>query len=35
MGKTKNYPFFWEGKGKGNPQLKKNQNNKITTDFTD
>jgi hypothetical protein len=27
-GKRKNYPIFWEGKGKGNPQLKKNENRK-------
>jgi hypothetical protein len=25
----KNYPIFWEGKGNGKPQLKKNQNGKI------
>ena len=24
-GQRKNYPIFWEGKGKGNPQLKKNE----------
>jgi hypothetical protein len=25
----KNYPIFWEGKGKGNPQLKKNENTNL------
>ena len=33
-GKRKNYPIFWEGKGKGNPQLKKNERRKLFSNST-
>ena len=35
MDKTKNYPIFWEGKGMGNPQLKKNEKGKNDQGFKD
>jgi len=32
-GQKKNYPIFWEGKGKGNPQLKKNETEILKRNF--
>jgi len=33
LDKTKNYPIFWEGKGMGNPLLKKNEKRKNDNRF--